>query len=139
MVERVRTSPLPPGAEPSLAALLSDALEQVRALLRSEARLARREAEGKLKRAGLGLALLAGALVLGLAVAVMLLVTLMAILAALGVPAWLSALLATLIGAAAAAGLARLGLQRLRAEALLPQRTLRQLEKDRRTVREQIR
>ena len=148
MTERIRPDAPPgggfPGAassgvEPSISDLMSHALEQVRALVRGELRLARREAERKLKQAGIGLALLVGALVLGLAVVVMVLVTLMAILAALGVPVWLSALLATLIGAGGAAGLAWLGLQRLKADALLPQRTLRQLQKDRLAVKEQIR
>lgn len=143
MAERIRpASPPgagPHGAEPSISDLMSHALEQVRALVRGELRLARREAERKLKQAGLGLALLVGALVIGLAVVVMVLVTLMTILAALGVPVWLSALLATLIGAGAAAGLAWAGLQRLKADNLLPQRTLRQLQKDRQTVKEQIR
>lgn len=143
MVERVRSTPPPGegrlGTEPSISDLMGHALEQVRALIRGELRLARREGERKLKQAGLGLALLAGALVVGLAVVVMVLVTLMTILAALGVPVWLSALLATLIGTGAAAGLAWAGLQRLKAEELLPQRTLRQLQKDRQAAKEQIR
>ena len=138
MVERARPAPATE-AEPSLAELTKLALDQLRAMLRGEVRLARREAGRKLKEAGIGLAMLAGALVLGLAVVVMALVTLMAILAALGVPVWLSALLATLIGAAGAAALVWLGLKRLDADHLLPQRTLRQLQRDRTAVQEQMR
>ncbi len=138
MTERVR--PMPPrDAEPSVADLMKVGLEQLRAMLRGEARLARREVERKLKEAGIGLALLVGAVVLALAVVVMVLVTLMTILAALGLWVWLSALLATLIGAAGAAGLAWAGLKRLKADHLLPQRTLRQLQRDRRAVKEQMR
>lgn len=143
MAERIRPGPSqgaePQGAEPSIGDLMGHALEQVRALVRGELRLAGREAQRKLKQAAIGIAMLVGALVVGLAVVVMVLVTLMTILAALGVPVWLSALLATLIGAGAAAGLGWLGLQRLKADALLPQRTLRQLQKDRLAVKEQIR
>ena len=138
MAERVRPGPAY-DAEPSLADLMKVGLEQLRAMLRGEARLARREVERKLKLAGIGLAMLVGALVLGLAVVVMLLVTVMTILAALGVAVWLSALLATLLGAAGAAGLAWAGLQRLKADQLLPQRTLRQLQRDRQAVQEQMR
>ena len=137
MAERVHPAP-PFDEEPSVADLMRHALDQVRALVRGELRLARREVERKARQAGVGLAMLAGALVLALAVVVMLLVTIMAILAALGVPVWLSALLATLAGAAGAAGLGWMGLQRLKAEALLPERTLRQLQKDRRAVKEQM-
>ena len=138
MPERVHTTP-PLGEEPSVADLMRHALDQVRTLVRGELRLAQREAGRKARQAGVGLAMLAGALVVALAVVIMVLVTLMTILAALGLPVWLSALLATLLGAAGAAGLAWLGLQRLKADALLPQRTLRQLQKDRRAVKEQMR
>ena len=138
MPERVHPTP-PLGEEPSIADLMRHALDQVRALVRGELRLVQREAGRKARQAGVGLAMLAGALVLALAVVVMVLVTIMTILAALGAPVWLSALLATLLGTAGAAGLAWLGLQRLRADALLPQRTLRQLQKDRRAVKEQMR
>ena len=138
MAERVR--PMAAGdSEPSVADLMKVGLEQLRAMLRGEARLARREVERKVKLAGIGLAMLAGALVLALAVVVMLLVTVMVILAALGVATWLAALLATLSGAAGAAGLAWAGLQRLKADHLLPQRTLRQLQRNRRAVEEQMR
>ena len=138
MPERAHPTP-PPAEEPSVSDLMRHALDQVRALVRGELRLAQREAARKARQAGVGVAMLVGALVLALAAVVMVLVTIMTILAALGVPVWLSALLATLLGAAGAAGLAWLGLQRLKADELLPQRTLRQLQKDRRAVKEQMR
>ena len=130
----------PPRAEErSIPDLISDALAEVSALLRAEFRLAKGEAARKLKQAGIGLVLLGGALVLALACVVMLLVTIMALLAAMGVPVALAALLALLVGLAGVAGLAWLGIQRLRADAVLPERTLRQLRRDRTLVREQTR
>ena len=114
-------------------------VDQARELLRSEVRLARHEASRKLVQAGKGMAMLAGALVMGLAVSVMSLVTLMTIFAAIGLPVWLSALFATLVGLAAAGGLAWAGLGRLSADGLLPERTLRQLRRDKAALKEQIR
>ena len=123
----------------SIPELISNAMSQISALLRTELRLAQGEAMGKVKQAGIGLGMLGGALVLVLASVVMLLVTIMAILAAIGAPVALAALLATLIGLGGAAGLGWLGMQRLRADALKPERTLRQLKQDRLTVKEQTR
>ena len=124
--------------EPSIGDLLSTLIDQTKVLVRDEVALARREISRKLVVAGAGVGFLGLAALFALATLIMVLVTLMTILAALGVPVWLSALLATLVGAGAAAGLGVLGLRRLQADRLLPQRTLRQLAADARAIREQM-
>ena len=133
----------PPGAarapdDRSIADLVSDALSQVSALLRTELRLAQGEAMAKLKGAGVALGLLGAAVVMALASLVMLLVTIMAVLAAIGVPVALAAFLALLAGLAGAAGLGWAGLQRLKTDTMRPERTLRQLQRDRQLVKEGV-
>lgn len=126
-------------AEPSVSDLISGILGQASKLMRTELRLAQGEATAKIKQAGIGLGFLAGGVALGLASVVMLLVTVMAIFAALGVPVWLAAFLALLLGLGGTAGLAWAGLQRLKADEMRPERTLRQLQRDRQMVKEQVR
>ena len=136
---RSATAGAPGPADRSVTDLVSDALGQVSALVRTELRLAQGEAVAKLKGAAIGVGLLAAALVLALASVVMLLVTIMVVLAAIGVPTALAAFLALLAGLAGTAGLAWVGLGRLRGDAMRPDRTLRQLGRDRQMVREQVR
>ncbi|MBA3325360.1 MAG: phage holin family protein [Rhodobacteraceae bacterium] len=118
---------------------MSSVLGQASKLMRTELRLAQGEATDKVKKAGIGLGLLAGALILGLASVVMLLVTIMVVLAAIGVPVALAAFLALLLGLGGTAGLAWAGVQRLKADSILPRRTMRQLQRDRQMVKEQVR
>ena len=129
-----------PGAEPpSVADLMSAALSQASTLVRTEIRLAQGEAVAKAKQAAVGLGLLAGALVLALACTVMLLVTIMVVLAEVGVPTALAAILALLLGLGGTAGLAWAGLQKVKADAMRPERTMRQLRRDRQMIKEQAR
>ena len=129
-----------PGAEPpSVADLMSAALDQASALVRTELRLAQGEAVAKAKQAAVGLGLLAGALILGLASVVMLLVTIMVVLAEIGVPTALAAILALLLGLGGTAGLVWAGLERLKTDAMRPERTMRQLRRDRQMIKEQAR
>ncbi|WP_308917484.1 phage holin family protein [Jannaschia sp. LMIT008] len=124
-------------AATSLGHAARDALGDAVALARAELDLLRAELRGNVRAAGRGAALLAGAAVVALAVAVMVLVTIMAVLAALGLPAWAAALLSTLLGAALAGGLAFAGLKEIKRNAV-PQRTVRELERDRDMVRERM-
>ena len=129
-----------PGAEaPSVADLMSAAFDQASTLVRTEIRLAQGEAVAKAKQAAVGLGLLVGALVLALACAVMLLVTIMVVLAEVGVPTALAAILALLLGLGGTAGLAWAGLRRMKADAMRPERTMRQLRRDRQMIKEQAR
>lgn len=140
--ETLRSRPgsrAPEAEQASVADLMSGVLSQASKLVRTELRLAQGEATAKVRQAGIGLGLLAGAAVLALASVVMLLVTIMAILAALGIPVWLAAFLALLVGLGGTAGLGWTGIQRLKADAILPERTMRQLQRDRQMVKEQVR
>lgn len=122
----------------TLAELASDVLENASALAQAEMRLAQAEVKESAKRAAKGLALLAGAVALGLATVIMSLVAYLAILVAVGLPVGLAAILTTVTAAAGTAALALLGIRRLRADELVPGRTLAQLNKDRLAVKEKM-
>ena len=101
-------------------------------------RLAKAEMKASATRSAKGLALLAGAVALGLGTVIMSLVAYVAILVAVGLPPWLAAILTTVIAAAGTAALALLGVRRLRTDELMPGRTLAQLNKDRVAAKEQM-
>lgn len=122
----------------SIPELISDGLNQLSALFRNEFRLAQVEVSDKVHRAGIGLALLAAGAVFAIATSVTLLLTVAALLAAAGLSVGASVLIATILGGGVTAALAWTGLQRLKAEALLPERALRQLHQDTVAAKEQI-
>ena len=106
------TTPSAP-PERTLGQLVSDLSEQTSRLVRAEIDLAKAEITGRLKVAGAGSGLLAGALLLALYLIPAILAT--AIIAlALVVDLWLSALIVTLLLAAVIAVLAKLGLNKLK-------------------------
>ena len=120
-----------------ISELLSDALNQLSALIRTEIQLARTEIAGKAARAALGLAMLGGAMAVAIAALVLLLMSLAEQLDNV-MPKGLALLIAGLIGAAISGGLAWVGLQRMRAEELAPKRTIEQLQRDAAAAKEQV-
>lgn len=114
----------------SLGELVSDALNQLKALLRSEVQLAKAELSDKATKAAVALAMLAAGAAFAIATLVMLLFTVASLLAEADVPDGVAALLATLVGGGATAGLTWAGLQKLRIDTLVPERTVRQLHLD---------
>ena len=120
-----------------ISELLSDALNQLSALIRTEIQLARTEIAGKAARAALGLAMLGGALAVSIGAVVLLLMSL-AEQFDNWMPDGLALLLAGLIGAAISGALAWTGLQRMRADELAPKRTIEQLQRDAAAAKEQV-
>ncbi len=121
------------------AELVSDALNLVTALFRSEIQLAKAEVAQKAKTAAMGLGLVAGGGILSVATLVMVLFTVAALLADAGLSTGVATLIATLLGAAATSGLIWAGLQRLKGEALVPERIMRQIRRDAAVAKEQTR
>jgi uncharacterized membrane protein YqjE len=95
-------------SQPSTAELVSQLSEQVSTLVRDELALARAELSEKGKRAGVGAGLLGGGGVLALYGVGALLFTIGALLA-LAMPAWLAALIVTVVLFAAAGIVALIG------------------------------
>ena len=127
-----------PTGNRSVPELLSDALRQLTTLVRTEIQLARAEISDKASQASVGLAMLAASAAMGIAVLVVLLLAVAAFMAAAGVSAGVAALLAAVLGAVVAAALAWTGLKRLKADALMPTRTVEQLQRDKRAAKEHI-
>ncbi|MDF2763492.1 MAG: hypothetical protein K0S81_486 [Rhodospirillales bacterium] len=120
-----------------LSELLSDALNQFSALIRTEIQLARTELTGKAAKAATGLAMMAGGLVVGIAAMVLIFMAVAEWLDDV-IPEGFARLLSGLIAAAIAGGLAWSGLQRMRADELAPKRTIEQLQRDAAAAKEQV-
>ncbi len=117
--------------------LLSDAINQLTRLVRGEVALAKAEVAQNMRSAGLGAGLLVGALVL---VFVALNVLVFALVAALGEligPGW-SALIVGVVILVVAAILAMRGLNALKPENLAPSRTVRNVQADAQTIKENV-
>lgn len=106
------TRPDAPQDHRSLGQLVSDLSEQASRLVRAEIDLAKAEMAAKAKQAGIGAGLLAGAGVLGLYAFGTLLATIIIALAT-AMPAWLAALIVTVVLLAVTGLLAFLGVKRL--------------------------
>jgi hypothetical protein len=120
-----------------LSELLSDALNQFSALIRTEIQLARTELSAKAAKAAMGLAMMAGALAVAIAAVV---------LVFLAIAEWLDNILpegfalfvSGLIAAAISGALAWSGMQRVRADQLTPTRTMEQLQRDAAAAKESV-
>jgi apolipoprotein N-acyltransferase len=117
--------------------LLSDAVNQLTRLVRGEVALAKAEVAQNIRSAGVGIGLLVGAVVL---VFVALNVLVFALVAALGEligPGW-SALVVGVVILVVAAILAMRGLNSLKPENLTPSRTVRNVQADAQTIKENV-
>jgi len=117
--------------------LLSDAVNQLTRLVRGEVALAKAEVAQNIKNAGLGAALLVGAVVL---VFVALNVLVLALVAALGelIGAGWAALVVGIVLLAIAGILAMRGLNALKPENIAPSRTVRNVQADAQTIKENV-
>ena len=114
----------------SASSLLLDAFSQLSTLVRSEINLAQAELTAKATGAAIGIGLILGAALVVIAALVLLLLTLAALLQQAGVSDPLSFFLAAVFGLVVSGILAWVGLGRLRANTLTPQRTIGQLQRD---------
>jgi hypothetical protein len=127
---------MPSDARP-LSELLSDALNQVSALIRTEIQLARTELMGKAVKAATGVGMMAGALAVAIAALVLIFMAVAEWLHEV-VPEGFALLISGLLALAISGGLAWSGLQRVRADELAPKRTLEQLQRDAAAAKEQV-
>jgi hypothetical protein len=122
----------------SFADLLSDALNKLTMLVRTEIQLARTEISLKISKAGTGIAMVMGSAAFAISALVLILLAIAAALDAAGLSRGLSDLIAGILGLIVSAGLAWAGLQRLRADQLAPNRTMEQLQRDAIAAKEQL-
>lgn len=127
-----------PLAHKSVSELVSEALRQFSSLLRGEAGLLRAEISDKARQALRGATMLGIAAVFALPSLGILMLALAALLVEMGLAASLSCLITAVVGFIIAGVLARVGISRLRADLLVPDRTINQLRRDAATMKDHL-
>jgi hypothetical protein len=117
-------------AERSLGTIIKELTADLSMLLRSEIALLKFELKDAAAKLGGGAAFMAGALFCALVGLAFLFVTITLGLVALGVPAWLSALIVTLVLFAAAAVLAMMGKKKLANVNFVPNESIEHIKTD---------
>jgi hypothetical protein len=117
-------------AERTLGTIIRDLTADLSLLLRSEIALLKFELKDAAAKLGGGAALMAGALFCALIGLAFLFVTITLGLVALGVPAWLSALIVTLVLFAAAGVLAMMGKKKLEKVNFVPNESIEHIKAD---------
>ena len=121
----------------STAELIGDLYRGTSNLLRLEIELAKTELSQKASRVGKNVGFLAAGGLIAYAGFLALLGTIIAILSAIGLPVWLSALIVSVIVLAVGGFLVYKGLKTLQQEQLAPQRTLDTLREDQEWLKDQ--
>jgi len=119
----------------SISALMSDALVQAGKLLQNEVDLAKAELGERAQEVGSALGFIAGGAVLVIPAIVMALFALSAALAAAGWSQPVSYIASAIVAAVIAGVLFAIGISRIKAKNLALHETIRQLEKDKVTVK----
>ncbi|HEX6161621.1 MAG TPA: phage holin family protein [Thermoanaerobaculia bacterium] len=117
-------------AERSLGQIFKDLTADLSTLFRSEIALLKLEIKDTVTKLGTGSAMFAGAVTCALLGVAFLFVTITLGLVALGVPAWLSALIVTLVLFGAAAVLALMGKKKLAQVKFVPEESIGQIKRD---------
>jgi len=123
----------------SISRLLGGAFEQLAQLVQTEIRLAKAELADKAAKAGMGVGLVFGGLLLMVPALVLFLIALALFLTNMGLSPVTAHLLAGAIGAGASAVLLVSGLARLKPSGLMPDTTIRQIQKDIAAAKEVVR
>lgn len=118
--------------------LFADALSQFSKLMRKELQLARAEMSMKVSQTVTAVALLAGAAIFLIPTLVLLLMAFAAWLVEIGTRPSIAHLIAGVVGLLVVAILGGLGLTRLKANSLVPERTLDQLQQDATAAKEHV-
>lgn len=119
-----------------VSGLVSDALQQFSRLMRSEFALARAELMDKTQIAARGVSMIVAGGLLTIPSIVLLLIALATLMMELGMRASLAFLLSGILGMATAGVMAWSGLKHFKGNALVPRRTIGQLQQDAATAKE---
>lgn len=123
----------------NISTLLGDALSQFAKLFQNEVDLAKAEFSEKAQQVGGAMGFIAGGVILVIPALVMALFALSAALMSAGWSQPLSYLTSAIVATLIAGVLFAIGINRLDARNLAPRETMRQLEKDKDTVKEMVR
>jgi hypothetical protein len=124
--------------ERSITTLLSDAMAQLSTLFRTELRLARTEVTSGLSRGAVGIGLMGGAVLIGVAVLVVLLLAIADWATQLGLPRPLADLVACAVGIIVAGALFWTGRARIAGSSLVPKRAVDQVQRDASVIKEHV-
>ncbi|HEY3055670.1 MAG TPA: phage holin family protein [Thermoanaerobaculia bacterium] len=122
----------------SLGQIIKDLTADFSTLFRSEIALLKLEIKDMVAKLGGGAAMFAGALFLALFGLAFLFVTLVLGLVALGIPAWVSSLIVTVILFASAAVLAMMGKKKFEAVKFVPSESVEHIKSDIETLKADI-
>jgi hypothetical protein len=123
----------------NISSLVGDAMTQVAKLFQNEVDLAKAELGEKVRKLGGALGLLAGGAVLVIPAIVMVLFALSSALIAAGWSPTLAYLASAIVAAAISGALIVVGIKRLDVGSVAPQETMRQLERDKDTLKGMVR
>ena len=127
-----------PESERTIGTVVRDLTEHISTLFRSEIELLKLELKDTFGKLGGGAALFIGAAFLGVFGVGFLFVTIVLGLVRLGVPAWLSTLIVTLVLLACAAILAVMGKKKFAAVQFVPEESVKQIKADVETIKADI-
>jgi uncharacterized membrane protein YqjE len=122
----------------SIGAIIKDLTADFSTLFRSEVALVKLEIKDTVAKLGGGSAMFAGAVVFALLGVAFLFVTIVLGLVALGVPAWVSALIVTVVLFAGAAILGMMGRKKFAAVKFVPTESIDQIKSDIESVKADI-
>ena len=122
----------------SLGAIIKDLTADFSTLFRSEIALLKLEIKDTVAKLGGGSALFAGAVVFALLGVAFLFVTIVLGLVAMGVPAWLSALIVTVVLFAGAGVLVMMGKKKFAAVSFVPTESIEHIKSDIESVKSDI-
>jgi hypothetical protein len=125
-------------SERSLGSIIKDLTADLSLLFRSEIALLKLEFKDTVAKLGGGIGMFAAAVFLGLFGLAFLFVTIVLGLVRLGVPAWLSTLIVTLVLFAAAAVLAVMGKKKFAAVEFVPSASIENIKTDIESIRDDI-
>ena len=122
----------------TLGTIVKELMENISTLFRSEIALLKWELKDTFAKVGTGAGLFAGAAFVALFGVAFLFVTIMLVLVRIGVPAWLSALIVTVVLFAAAGVLALIGKKKFAAAQFVPRESVEQIKSDIDTIKADI-
>ena len=114
----------------SIGTIVKELVADVQTLFRSEIALLKLEIKDTVAKLGGGIGMFAGAVFSALIGLAFLFVTILLVLIRLGVPAWVSALIVTVVLFAVAGALAFLGKKKFEAVNFVPNRSIEQVKHD---------
>ena len=122
----------------TIGTIVKELMENISTLFRSEIALLKWELKDTFAKVGTGAGLFASAAFVALFGVAFLFVTIMLVLVRIGVPAWLSALIVTVVLFAAAGVLALIGKKKFAAAQFVPKESVEQIKSDIHTIKADI-